>query len=110
MLDIGATLEGDHGGVVDEAVDEGCGDHGVAEDLAPGFKAAVAGDDDRAAFVAAGDQGVVHGDATDMPFASDRFSSAVCFTMLHCAREDCSSARTAIPAGTSTSSSSTSAM
>src|SRR5215203_6689754 len=37
-------------------VDERGGDHGVAEDLAPGFEAAVAGDDDRAAFVAAGDQ------------------------------------------------------
>ena len=43
-------------GVVDESVDEGCGDHGVAEDFAPGLEAAVAGDDDRAAFVAAGDQ------------------------------------------------------
>jgi hypothetical protein len=30
---------------------------GVAEDLAPGLEAVVAGDDDRAAFVAAGDQG-----------------------------------------------------
>ena len=44
-------------GVVDESVDEGGGDHGVAEDFAPGFEAAVAGDDDRAAFVAAGDEG-----------------------------------------------------
>jgi len=44
-------------GVVDEAVDEGGGGHGVAQDLAPGVEAAVAGDDDRAAFVAAGDQG-----------------------------------------------------
>ena len=44
-------------GVVDEAVDERGGDHGVAEDLAPGLEAAVAGDDDRAAFVAAGDEG-----------------------------------------------------
>ena len=43
-------------GVVDEPVDQGGGDHGVAEDLAPGFEAAVAGDDDRAAFVAARDQ------------------------------------------------------
>ena len=41
---------------MDESVDEGGGDHGVAEDFAPGFEAAVAGDDDRAAFVAAGDQ------------------------------------------------------
>ena len=44
-------------GVVDESVDERGGDHGVAEDLAPGLEAAVAGDDDRAAFVASGDQG-----------------------------------------------------
>ena len=44
-------------GVVDEAVDQGGGDHRVAEDFAPGFEAAVAGDDDRAAFVAARDQG-----------------------------------------------------
>jgi hypothetical protein len=43
-------------GVVDEAVDEGGGDHGVAEDFAPGLEAAVAGDDDRAAFVAARDE------------------------------------------------------
>jgi hypothetical protein len=43
--------------VVDEAVDERGGDHGVAEDLAPRFEAAIGGDDDRAAFVAAGDQG-----------------------------------------------------
>lgn len=44
-------------GVVDEPVDQRGGDHGVAEDLAPGLEAAVAGDDDRAAFVAAGDEG-----------------------------------------------------
>jgi hypothetical protein len=43
-------------GVVDEPVDERGGDHRVAEDFAPGFKAAVAGEDDRAAFVAARDQ------------------------------------------------------
>jgi hypothetical protein len=43
--------------VVNEPVDEGGGDHGVAEDLAPGLEAVVAGDDDRAAFVAGGDQG-----------------------------------------------------
>ena len=41
---------------MDESVDEGGGDHGVAEDLAPGLEAAVGGDDDRAAFVAARDQ------------------------------------------------------
>ena len=43
-------------GVVNEAVDERGGDHGVAEDFAPGFEAAVAGEDDRAAFVAARDE------------------------------------------------------
>jgi hypothetical protein len=51
------AFEGDHGGVVDEPVDQGGRDHGVAEDFAPLLEAAVAGDDDRAAFVAAGDQG-----------------------------------------------------
>jgi hypothetical protein len=43
-------------GVVDESVDERCGDHRVAEDLAPGLEAAVGGDDDRAAFIAARDE------------------------------------------------------
>ena len=42
--------------MVDEPVDQGGRDHGVAEDLAPLLEAAVAGDDDRAAFVAAGDE------------------------------------------------------
>jgi hypothetical protein len=42
--------------VVDKPVDQGGGDHGVAEDLAPLLEAAVAGDDDRAAFVAARDE------------------------------------------------------
>ena len=41
---------------MDEPVDQGGGDHRVAEDLAPLLEAAVGGDDDRAAFVAAGDQ------------------------------------------------------
>ena len=40
-----------------EAIDQGGGDHRVAEDLAPGLEPAIASDDDRAAFVAAGDQG-----------------------------------------------------
>jgi len=53
---VALALEGDRVGVVDEAVDQRGGDHGVAEDLAPGLEAAVAGDDDRAAFVAAGDE------------------------------------------------------
>ena len=43
--------------MVDEPVDRGGGDHGIAEDLAPLLEAAVAGDDDRAAFIAARDQG-----------------------------------------------------
>jgi hypothetical protein len=42
--------------VVDEPVDEGGGHHGVAEDLAPLLEAAVGGDGDRAALVAAGDE------------------------------------------------------
>ena len=50
------AFERDHGGVVDEPVDQCGGDHRVAEDLAPLLEAAVAGDDDRAALVAAGDE------------------------------------------------------
>jgi hypothetical protein len=42
--------------VVDEPVDEGGGDHGVAEDLAPLLEAAIRGDGDRAALVAARDE------------------------------------------------------
>ena len=53
---VALALEGDHGGVVDEPVDQGGGDHRVAEDLAPLLEAAVRGDDDRAAFVAARDE------------------------------------------------------
>src|SRR5438034_11679841 len=53
---VALALERDHGGVVDEPVDQRGGDHRVAEDLAPLFEAAVGGDDDRAAFVAAGDE------------------------------------------------------
>src|SRR3954454_20289148 len=53
---VALAFEGHDVGVVDEAVDQGGGDHRVAEDFAPGFEAAVAGDDDRAAFVAAGDE------------------------------------------------------
>src|SRR4026209_2885820 len=53
---VALAFEGDHGGVVDEPVDEGGGDHGVAEDLAPLLEAAVRVGDDRAAFVAAGDE------------------------------------------------------
>jgi hypothetical protein len=39
-----------------EPVDEGGGDHRVAEDLTPLLEAAVGGDDDRAALIAAGDE------------------------------------------------------
>src|SRR5438034_8188457 len=46
---VALALERDHGGVVDEPVDQRGGDHRVAEDLAPLFEAAVGGDDDRAA-------------------------------------------------------------
>src|SRR6266545_7504413 len=53
---VALALEGDHGRVVDEPVDQGGGDHGVAEDLAPLLEAAVGGDDDRAALVAPGDE------------------------------------------------------
>ena len=53
---VALAFEGDHGGVVHEPVDQRGGDHRVAEDLAPGLEPAVAGDDDAAAFVAAGDQ------------------------------------------------------
>ena len=54
---VALAFEGDHGGVVDESVDEGGGDHGVAEDLASLLEAAVRGDDDRAALVAARHKG-----------------------------------------------------
>jgi hypothetical protein len=50
---VALAFERDHGGVVDEPVDEGGGDHRVAEDLAPLLEAAVGGDGDRAALVAA---------------------------------------------------------
>ncbi len=53
---VALALEADHRRVVHEAIDEGGGDHRVAEDLAPLLEAAVAGDDDRAALVAAGDE------------------------------------------------------
>jgi hypothetical protein len=45
VLDIGATLEGDDLGVVDEPVDHGGGDDVVAEDLAPARERLVGGDD-----------------------------------------------------------------
>ena len=36
---VALACERHHGGVVDEAVDDGGGDHGVAEDLAPSLEA-----------------------------------------------------------------------
>lgn len=42
--------------MVEQTVEDGAGDHRVAEYLAPGTETLVAGDDDRAAFVAARDQ------------------------------------------------------
>src|ERR671931_934836 len=53
---VALAFERDNGGVVAEPVDEGGGDHGVAEDLAPLLEAAVAADGDRASLVAAGDE------------------------------------------------------
>ncbi len=38
---VALAFEGDHGGVVHEPVDQGGGDHRVAEDLAPGLEPAV---------------------------------------------------------------------
>jgi hypothetical protein len=57
VLDIGATLEREDFGVVDEPVDHGDGGRLVAEDLAPGAEGLVGGDDQAGAFVAARDQG-----------------------------------------------------
>jgi site-specific DNA recombinase len=46
------SLGGDHFGVVDEPVDHGGGDNGVAEDLAPAAEGLVGGDDDAGPLVA----------------------------------------------------------
>lgn len=43
---VGVAVEVEDDGSVEEAVEEGGGDGGVAEDLAPGADAAVAGQDD----------------------------------------------------------------
>ena len=53
---VAVSLEGDDFGVVDEPVDHGCGDHVVAEDLAPAAEDFVAGDDQARPFVAGGHQ------------------------------------------------------
>ena len=42
--------------MMEQAVEDGAGDDGIAEDLAPGPETLIAGDDDRAALVAARDQ------------------------------------------------------
>lgn len=42
--------------MMEQAFEDRAGDHGVAEDLAPGAEALVAGDDDRTALVATRDQ------------------------------------------------------
>ena len=52
---VGVAVEGEHDGAVQEAVEEGGGDGGVAEDLAPGSDAPVAGQDDGGLEVALGD-------------------------------------------------------
>ena len=49
---VAVAFEGDDFGVVDQAVDHGCGDDVVAENLAPAAERLVAGDDQRGAFVA----------------------------------------------------------
>jgi hypothetical protein len=42
--------------MMEQAVEDRAGDHGIAEDLAPGAETLVAGDDDRTSLVAARDQ------------------------------------------------------
>ena len=53
---VGVAGEGEDLGVVDEAVDHGCGDDVVGEGLAPAAEGQVRGDHDRAVFVAGGDE------------------------------------------------------
>ena len=54
---VALALERHDVGVMDESIDERGRDHRVAEDFAPSLEAAVAGDDDRPALVAARDEG-----------------------------------------------------
>jgi len=49
---VAVTFEGDDFGVVDEAVDHGCGHYVVAEDFSPAAEGLVAGDDQRGPLVA----------------------------------------------------------
>ena len=53
---VGVALDGDDLGVVDESVDHGGGDDGVAEDLAPAAEGVVGGDDQAGSFVAGRDE------------------------------------------------------
>ena len=53
---VAGTLDADHDGVVEEAVQQRCGDDGVAKHFAPFGKAAVGGEDHSAALVAGVDQ------------------------------------------------------
>src|SRR5581483_11364961 len=52
---VAGAVDREHGAVVEEPVEDGGGDGGVLEDLAPVGDAAVGREDDRAVFVAAGD-------------------------------------------------------
>ena len=49
---VGGAVEGDDDAAVQESVEHGCGDGGVAEDLAPGSDGPVRGDHDRGLQVA----------------------------------------------------------
>ena len=53
---VGGAVDRQDDAVVEQAVEDGGGDGGVVEDLAPAGDAAVGGEDDRAVFVAAGDR------------------------------------------------------
>ena len=52
---VGGPVDREHGAAVEEPVEDRGRDGLVVEDLAPGGDAAVGGEDDRAVFVAAGD-------------------------------------------------------
>ena len=54
MVAVAADVDGDR--VVEEAIEDGRRDDGIAEDLAPRAEALVAGQDDGAALVATGDE------------------------------------------------------
>ena len=53
---VALALNGQRDAVVEDAVEDGSGEHVVAEDLAPLSEGLVAGDEQRAAFVAAADE------------------------------------------------------